>query len=316
MIGKNAPIRFIIVLTALVLCIAGLSMYRDPPRRSMPATVPFLEGESHAAPAQANPVPWITIPDAVSPAPQPAPPPGLVPQLPQDQMYVISSSVDCFTTDADPPGLVNVTQNAGPFVVYAKFVGGTGGYELRTYTGKAVICITATGTGRATITVVKQGAMSKADTYKQSIDASNGPAPGPPTPPTPVPPQPGPPGSTPPSPYSDPFRMALWGAWQQEKGQELLAQVTQLSSLYRVAAGTGDGTVNDVRFKTAGAFFDKFAAVEATMFGGKSLPKVRAVLAAELAKTLPPALTPLDAQTRALIAVQYLRVAGLLETLK
>ena len=137
--------------------------------------------------APTPPASWVKVPE-IAPQPAPAPLPGSVPRLNPEALYVLDCSEPCFIL-VSPPGIVSVSQDAGPIKIRGKFVGGDGKYETRTFTGKAVFTVEAVGTGRVELLVVKEGAKSAADIFRQLIDANVGPLP-PPVPPGPTPPAP------------------------------------------------------------------------------------------------------------------------------
>lgn len=139
--------------------------------------------------------PWVKVPE-VAPPPAPQPIPGAVPRLNPEELYVLDCSEPCFLL-VSPPGIVAVSQDAGPLRIRGRFVGGNGKYETKTFTGKMVFTVEAVGTGRVELLVVKEGAKSSADVFRQHIDANTGPLPPPippvpPDPPKPVPPKPDP----------------------------------------------------------------------------------------------------------------------------
>ena len=145
--------------------------------------------------------PWVKVPEVAPLPPAPQPPPGAVPRLGVEELYVLDCAETCFIL-VSPPGIVNISQDAGPLKVRGKFVGGTGKYETRTFTGKAVFTVEAIGTGRVELIVVKEGAKSAADVFRQLLDAGHGPLPPPIPPDPPKPPPPDPP--TPPAPIPAP----------------------------------------------------------------------------------------------------------------
>lgn len=193
-----------LIAGTVIVCVAGLSI--APSDEELP-----LISKASAQPAKppAMGLPWINVPD-VAPIPMPPPAPGSVPRLDSDQMYVVTSQEPCFAL-ATPPGIVLVTQEAGPLRIRGKFVGGSGLTETKTFTGKAVLVVEAAGTGRVELLVVKEGAKSLADVFRQQLDANQGPMPGPPAP-TPVPP--------PPDPPYDPLYQRLLAAWLSEPGDK------------------------------------------------------------------------------------------------
>lgn len=141
--------------------------------------------------APAPPASWVKVPE-VLPPPAPAPTPGSVPRLEPEALYVLDCSEPCFIL-VSPPGIVAVSQDAGPIKIRGKFVGGSGKYETRTFTGKMVFTVEAVGSGRVELLVVKEGAKSAADVFRQLLDANLGPLPPPVPPVPPIPPKPDPP---------------------------------------------------------------------------------------------------------------------------
>lgn len=141
-------------------------------------------------------VPWVKVPE-VAPPPAPPPAPGSVPRLGAGELYVLDSSEPSFHV-SEPDGPLHVAEVPGPVTLYAKFVGGAGDFELKTFAGKKVYIVRAVKAGRGSVIVVKEGAKSAADVFRQQIDANVGPLP----PPVPPPPDPGP--KPPPPPPPDP----------------------------------------------------------------------------------------------------------------
>ena len=157
-------------------------------RRLVVIAILLLNGTAWGqAPPPLKEVPWVKVPE-VAPPPAPQPIPGAVPRLGTEELYVLDCSEPCFVL-VSPPGIVAVSQDAGPLRIRGKFVGGNGKYETKTFTGKMVFTVEAVGTGRVELLVVKEGAKSPADVFRQHIDANTGPLP-PPVPPGPTPPVP------------------------------------------------------------------------------------------------------------------------------
>jgi hypothetical protein len=145
----------------------------------------------------------------VLPAPMPPPPPApiAVAALASDQLYVIDSDVPCIVL-ASPAGVVAVSEDSGPIKMRGKFVDGKGSEESRTYTGKAVYTIQATGNGRVELLIVPVGG-GKDAVIRRTLDVGQS------APPVPVPPSPGPkPAPTP---------AALWGFVVVEDTAEAVA---------------------------------------------------------------------------------------------
>lgn len=132
---------------------------------------------------------WVEVPDTTpQPIPAPVPVPGTIPRIKDQEWYIINCSEPCFIL-VSPPGIVSVTQDAGPIKMRGWFYGGSGKAETRTFTGKVVFTVEAVGTGRVELMVVKDGAKTPADVFRQLLDANVGPLPPPPGPgPKPPPP--------------------------------------------------------------------------------------------------------------------------------
>lgn len=107
-------------------------------------------------------------------------------RLTGDQLYVVTSEVQCFML-ASPPGLVAISEDTGPLRVRGQFVDGTK-TETRTYRQKQVFLIEATGKGTVELLVVIVGKTKPEDVLRKTLDVDNGVAPRPP---------PDPPGPTP-----------------------------------------------------------------------------------------------------------------------
>jgi hypothetical protein len=150
---------------------------------------------SYEPPAPKVPAPWVKVPE-VAPAPTPPPVPGAVPKLGAGELYVLDSAEPSFHVP-EPDGPLAVSEVPGPVTLYAKFVGGSGDYELKTFAGKKVYIVRAVRSGRGSVIVVKEGAKSAADVFRQQIDANVGPLPPPVPPPGPNPPPPPDPTPTP-----------------------------------------------------------------------------------------------------------------------
>lgn len=141
---------------------------------------------------QPPPAPWIVFPEVsqppAPPLPLPPPPsPDTIPRLTADQVYVIDAKEPCFLI-ASPAGLVSVTQDAGPVKIRGRFLGGSGKYETKTFSGAAVFTVEAVSRGRVELIVVKVGAKGATDIVRRTVDVDAGTGPQPPPPgPTPDP---------------------------------------------------------------------------------------------------------------------------------
>jgi hypothetical protein len=127
--------------------------------------------------------PDIRLPEP-APVPAPVPPaPGSVLRLSGEALYVVDADVD-HAARAHPRGLVKVTKEVGPLRVRARFADGNGSVETRTYKGKFLSIVEATGTGRVELDVIPFGLTSEDQILSRTIDVDAGEGPRPP--PTPV----------------------------------------------------------------------------------------------------------------------------------
>lgn len=163
------------------------------------STAPLWGGDAPA---------WLIVPSIL---PRPTPAPGAIPRLGTDDLYVVDAKEACFAL-ASPDGLVVVSVDPGPLRIRGRFVGGKG-VETRTFQGPTVIVVEAQGTGRAELIVVKAGAKSETDVFRQVLDVAGGPPePKPPEPPGPKPPEP-------PVPPKPPAQQRLWLIVIEETGE-------------------------------------------------------------------------------------------------
>lgn len=90
----------------------------------------------------------------VPPPPKPVVTPETVLNVPADQLLVITSEIasDIFVS---PLKAAKVTHKTGPVEIFAKFYGGSGQYEAKTFTTKNVFIIQGTGGGAAEILMVQ-----------------------------------------------------------------------------------------------------------------------------------------------------------------
>ena len=130
---------------------------------------------------------------AVARAADPTPGPDAVTRLTADRLFVLDSDVPVIVLTS-PPGLVTLTEDAGPVKFRGQFADGTGRYETRTFAGKYVYTVEASRTGRVELIVVPVGAKTSAEVIRRVIEVDAGGQPQPPQPgPGPAPtPTPGP----------------------------------------------------------------------------------------------------------------------------
>jgi hypothetical protein len=232
-----------------------------------------------------------------SPVHWPAPPaPAPVTELAADELFVIGIDTPAVVL-ASPPGIVSVTSESGPVKIRAKFTGGGGKVQCRTYADQQVVTVEPVAAGTVEILVVWQS--SGAPQTDRRLLRVGGPSPAPPSPPTPPPP-------------ADPFAAALQAAYAAEADADKAAEVVQLAALYRVAASS---TVNDPALASTADLLARMQAARKAILPDASLVKVRTAIEAELNKTLA---TPaaLDSAERSTVATLFNRVATSLEALR
>jgi len=144
-----------------------------------------------ATAAQPTPKPDGPIKLPVTPiVPQPMPAtvdPEPVTTLPADTLYVIESKVRCVVR-AHPTGLVKVSEKTGPRDFTAKFAGGTGSIEDKSFAGPFLYVVRASGIGRVELDVIPAGFETAAQIVSVTLSVDDGSKPIPP----PIPPKPQP----------------------------------------------------------------------------------------------------------------------------
>lgn len=125
----------------------------------------------------------IRVTESIVAPPAPAPDASL--PLAADEVLVVDADVDVMVWSF-PDGLLTVTKESGPLKLRAKFAGGSGKLETRTFKGKSIAIVEAKGTGAATLLIVPVGATSEQAGIIKRIAANQGAKP----PPDEVKPQP------------------------------------------------------------------------------------------------------------------------------
>lgn len=122
-----------------------------------------------------QPVQWPVqhVPAPVVPPPSPAMPIA----VPAGHLFVVTSDAPCALVPS-PAGKVKVTTKHGPFDVYAKFVGGTGQFEFRTFTQKNVFIVEPDGSGVVELATVS-GDLSNPTIDRRTLILGDAPAPKP-----------------------------------------------------------------------------------------------------------------------------------------
>lgn len=115
--------------------------------------------------------------------------PAVTVPLTPDTLYVIDAD-EPFAMIDGTQGVVRIIEKAGPLTMFAKFYGGSGAFEFRTFAGKQVWIVQAIGTGKVDLIGVPKTWASAADFKREtiSVDIGGKPVPDPPKPdPTPKP---------------------------------------------------------------------------------------------------------------------------------
>jgi hypothetical protein len=182
-----------------------------------------------AAPLAAQPpgeskAPAIVFPEPPPSTPTPpAPPdPAAVARLTADELYVVTAEIPILLL-ASPQGLVTVQEQAGPVTIHARFVGGSGNFETKTFSAKHVFIVSAITTGRVEMLAVPTGATDARQVVRRTIDCLVGPRP-PPGPDPPRPPDP-----------ADPFVAEVRVALAKESAEDR-AKAAKLGEYYAWAA--------------------------------------------------------------------------------
>jgi hypothetical protein len=161
------------------------------PREAAPHRLAVLVEAAvvHAAQQPPAPTPQVRLP-ATPPAPQPPQPvPGAATKLGANQWYIIDSDL-ALVVLTSPPGLVGVGKEAGPVKMRGWFVDAAG-VETRTYQGKFIYCLDATGVGKVELLIIRS---DNQEVIRRWLDVDNG---GPAPPPVPPGPKPDPPSPAP-----------------------------------------------------------------------------------------------------------------------
>lgn len=242
----------------------------------------------------------IVFPDIPAPAPVP-PTPGVVTVLRADQLYVLSGDVQ-FLVLASPPGIVGITQAAGPVTVAGKFVDGADTFQTRTYSKKEVVLIQAIAAGRVELLVIPSGTTSADKVLRRTLDVGGV---------VPVPPGPGP-GPIPIPEPTDEWWLPLKAAYSSESAIDLdRKKIVFLAAIWRQAATA----VKTAPQTTCKAYLDVLHTATQSQLGD-SLPATRKAVASVLGTVLPTSATaPLDAVTRDKSSAAFQRVSVLLDSL-
>lgn len=216
MVSKR--ISFLFLILAL-LCVPSV-------RCAEPAKADGPEAKRADDPKPAVRVPGKGDPDGIRLPVLPVPPtpvPAAVTKLGQDQLFIVDADV-VVTVLASPSGLVNISTDAGPLRIKGKFVDGTGKTETRTYKGKQVVTVEASGTGKVELLIIPTGATGEAVIIRRTLDVSGAG----PTPPDPIPPDP--------IPVTDPLAKSLIAAYALDMDADKAKSLAFLQAAYSTMA--------------------------------------------------------------------------------
>ena len=244
-------------------------------------------------PAAPSPIRLPVISRVVTPAPMPAPDTPVA--FAAGTVYAFDSSVKC-SVRAYPAGCVTVAEKKGPRDISAKFVGGTGEDEDRSFDGPFVYVVRATHAGCVELVITPFGFKSEDEVRSVKFDVLGGCKVGPVTPVV-----------DPLQPLTD-LQRKLKDAVTADGAAK--ASVALYAALYRQAART---TVLDAGIATgADLLAEVQRAVKQLGIPAGSLNKTARAVADELDLTLSK-LGTLDPLSRATAQAAFLTVATALE---
>lgn len=153
--------------------------------------------------------------------PKPSPPAKVVPKdapaavlVRSDELYPVDCSKECVVRTY--PAGVLAFDKWEPGTVYAKFAGGNGKLERKTFKGPFLYVGRVVGEGPVVVVVTPLGLKSESEIVTAEVDAGGGPRPPPPKPPTPDPVPP--PKPLDPAPIPEPgFRVLI--VYERDPGQ-------------------------------------------------------------------------------------------------
>ncbi len=222
---------------------------------------------------------------------------GTAIKLGAETMYVVDADVPVLVL-ASPNGLVTISEETGPIRIRGRFADGTK-VESRTFKGKQVFIIEASGVGAAEILVIPTGATKVSDVIRRTLDVDSGHAPQPP----PDPPKP---------PEDDELMKSLKAAWLLEMATDK-GKRPGLAALYRKAADWARTDMSLVKVKDLA---DKVSAERKKLLPNGELPNIHAVVAKRLDSTLPRTVgAVLDNTNRLKCSSEFDLIAGYLEKL-
>ena len=228
-------------------------------------------------------------------APSPMPGPDAPVAIVAGELYVFASKVECVVR-SHPAGCVTVASKTGPRDVSARFVGGTGDDEDRSFPEPFLYYVRASHAGCVEVEVIPFGLTKASEIVVVRFDVLGGC--GSPQPPGPV---------TPPTP-ADPFAAAVLSAYAADPAADKAANAARLASVYRAAGKT---TAQDPGVKTYGDLFADMESASRAMGVPPTpyLAGVRKAVGDRLGKTLESRTSPID---RALAAKELAAVADAL----
>jgi hypothetical protein len=127
----------------------------------------------------------IRLPDCCRADPKPMPGPETPTVLTAARQFVIDSDVPVIVL-ASPPGVVAVTEEAGPLRIRGLFAGGGDAPETREFKGKYVVIVEAAHAGTCELIVIPTGAKSAGEVIRRTLTVQDGTKPIPPPGPAPI----------------------------------------------------------------------------------------------------------------------------------
>lgn len=238
--------RKLLLGLCLLACLSTTTLAQTPAPPTPPAKPPIR------LPVVVQPLP---IPPSPAPAGTPVP-------LTKDMSYVFDADVPCIVK-ANPPGLVTITQDAGPLKYKAHFADDPAKSQCRKFEGQYVYTVDAVGKGNVSLLVIPAGVKSDADIQSVALAVDDGVAPTPPAPP--VPPAPTP---------DSTFVAAVKAAYASEPASSKAVDAPRLAFLYDDMIRS---IVTDPATKTWGDFLKGLVAQRKQMIADR-MPAVRKVI--------------------------------------
>ena len=205
--------------------------------------------------------------------PKPMPGPDAAVPFAAGQRYVFDSPVKCHVR-AYPPGALTWVELKGPRDITAKFVGGTGEDEDRTFAGPFVYRVTAKQAGCVELVMTPYGFTKDEEIRSIKLDVLGG------CKADPTPPQPGP--GPAPTPTPGPLFDAVQAAFGADGSPTKQADKAALAAVYAAVAAQ----VKDPAIRTEADLAKVIGDARAARVGTR-LSAVREIIGREFGKVLP-----------------------------